>query len=85
MPNERRMMNSAVFTQDAVLLVSKKKKRILKQSRTFALNFPLNLKKSPETIVLLKKAFGDACLSNSSNKKWHKEFKDGRKSVHDAP
>ncbi len=41
-------------------------------------------KPSQETIALLKKAFRDECLSNASIKKWHKEFKDGRKSVHDA-
>ncbi len=37
-----------------------------------------------EMIVLLKKAFRDKCLSNSSIKKWYKEFKDCQKSVHDA-
>ncbi len=36
-----------------------------------------------EKIALLKKAFRDKCLNNSSIKKQHKEFKDGRKSVHD--
>ncbi len=46
--------------------------------------FCVQLEKMPkETIVLLKKAFGDECLRNSSIKKWHKEFKDGQKSVHD--
>ncbi len=38
-----------------------------------------------DTIVLPKKAFENECLSNSSIKKWHKEFKDGQKSIHDAP
>ncbi len=38
-----------------------------------------------ETIVLLKKAFRDKFLSNSSIKMWHKEFKDSQKSAHDAP
>ncbi len=38
-----------------------------------------------ETFVLLKKACGDKFLSNLSIKKWYKEFKDGWKSVHDAP
>ncbi len=55
-------------------------------------------KTSREMIVLLKKSLGDKflnnssiktlgdkCLSNSSVRKWHKEFKDGRNSVHDAP
>ncbi len=43
----------------------------------------VRLEKMPkETIVLLKKAFGKKCLNKSSIKKWHKEFKDGRKSVH---
>ncbi len=36
-------------------------------------------------IVLLKKAFRNECPSNSSIKKWRKEFKDGQKSVYDAP
>ncbi len=37
-----------------------------------------------ETIVSLKKAFGDKCLSNSNIKKWDKEFKDGQKSIYNS-
>ncbi len=61
------------------------KKWIWKPSNMFALNLTFGLEKtSEETIAFLKKTFGYKCLSNSSIKKWHKEFKDGRKSVYDT-
>ncbi len=69
---------------DGVVRVTKK--WIWKLSSIFASNFVFGLKKtSKETIALLKKASGDKCLSNLSITKWHKEFKDGWKSVHHVP
>ncbi len=62
------------------------KKMNLKTKPHFCIEFCVQLEKMPkETIMLPKKAFGDECLSNLSIKKWHKELKDGQKSVHDAP
>ncbi len=58
-----------------------------KTKQQVCLEFCFWLEKPPrdDSIALLKNAFGDECQSNSSFKKWHKEFKNGRKSVQDAP
>ncbi len=56
-----------------------------KTKQHLCIEFCIWLEKTPkEAIALLKEAFGDECLSNLSTKKWHKEFKDGRKSVYNA-
>ncbi len=58
----------------------------LKTKEHICIEFCVRLeKKRKETIALQKTAFGDESLSNLSIKKWHKEFKDGQRSVYDTP
>ena len=49
-----------------------------------AVKFCVKLNKtSKETFDMLKEAFGDACMSYSQAKKWHKAFKEGREAITD--
>ncbi len=62
------------------------KKTNAKTKQHVWIEFSIWLEKTPEEmIMLLKKTFGDECLSKLSIKKWHKEFKDSWKSVHNGP
>ena len=50
----------------------------------YAVKFCVKLNKTPkETWDMLKKAFGDACMSYSQAKKWHMSFREVREEVTD--
>ncbi len=71
---------------DGLLLELQKKKMNLRTKQHVCIEFCIWLEKTPkEKVVILKTAFGDKCRSNLNIKKWHKEFKDSRKSVHSVP
>ena len=49
-----------------------------------AVKFCVKLNKtSKETFDMLKEAFGDACMSYSQAKQWHKAFKKSREAITD--
>lgn len=50
----------------------------------YAIKFCVKLNKTPlETFEMLKKVFGDDCLSKSQSNRWHKMFREGREEVAD--
>ena len=50
----------------------------------YAVKFCVKLNKTPkETWDMLNEAFGDACMSYSQAKKWHRTFREGREEVTD--